>query len=493
MIVGDTPEESIGAVPPALHSRRRIAKNFIGVALTSVINTVAGLFISIYVRRTLGPVAYGEVSWNMAVLAYLALIANPGLQLIGQREVARHLKDTERLASLILTVQALLCLGAYALVLIIAAANVRGSEVSVLLVIQGIALFFTSLDAGWILQGRERMVAPAVATLLFNLAQFPALLAFVHGPGDVVTFAAINLPFAAANLGYRFWYLQRHCFLDLAKLRPHLSGAKKIFSESWPLAFSQGAIVILYNCDAIILGFTHGDETVGQYASAYKLMLVATVISAALCSAYFPVLARVHDDPGQAKKVQDEFLSLMVWMGLPIAALGWAFGRHVVRLMYGPAFAESGPYFEWLCLNIPLIFVNLALGVPLTAWGLQKLHFKITSSAAVVNLVLNLILIPLYGPWAAIATTIGSEVMIFAITAAMRYRIGIGWNPLYRALLPALVCSTVVALAVTILPESLDRYWWAECLGGAAVLSGALFIFERRIVIAAIRLFQKKG
>src|SRR5690348_10672565 len=149
IVVGDTPDEPVASVP-AFHRRRRIAQNFLGMALTSATNMLAGLFISIYVRRTLGPVAYGAISWNMAVLAYLALLANPGLQLIGQREVARNAKDTERLASLILTLQALLCTVAYALVLGIALTNVRGPEVSLLLMVQGIALFFSSLDVGWI-------------------------------------------------------------------------------------------------------------------------------------------------------------------------------------------------------------------------------------------------------------------------------------------------------------------------------------------------------
>lgn len=487
MIIDRTAGESADAAPE-VHNRRRIAANFLGIALTSAINMVAGLFISIYVRRTLGPVAFGQISWNAALLAYLALVANPGMQLIGQREVARRSGEIEGLSSLILTLQAILCLSAYVLTVAIAALNLRGPQVSTLLMIQGIALFFTSLDVGWILQGRERMVAPAVATLIFNLSQFPALLAFVHGPDDVIVFAIINLPFAAANLAYRFWYLARKGIIDLRKLRPRLAGARRMLDESWPLAFSQGAIVILYSCDTIILGFTHGDNTVGQYASAYKLMLVATVVSSALCSAYYPALARAHDDPERARRVQSEFTSLMVWMGLPIAALGWALGRHVVRLMYGAEFFESGVYFEWLCLNVGLIFINLALGAPLTAWGLQKLHFKITGSAALVNLALNLVLIPIYGPWAAVATTIGAEMMVLVITIVMRRRIGLGWSPLYRATFPPLLCSTAVAVAIALLPESLAPYWWLQCLAGTLILGGALFIFERRIIAAALKL-----
>jgi O-antigen/teichoic acid export membrane protein len=415
---------------PAVHSRGRIARNFLAIAVTGAINLFAGLFISVYIRRTLGPVAIGEVSWNAAVLAYIALLANPGCQIIGQRDVSKDPRTAEELASLILTLQAALCAVSYLLVLGLAALNLRGPEVSNLLVLQALALIFTALDVGWILQAHERMVATSIATLVFNLAQFPLLLAFVHGPEDIYLFAVLNLPFAAANLGFKFWYLNRHRLLSLRKLRFRLAGTHRLLHESWPLALSQAALVVYYNCDTIILGFTHGDDVVGQYTSAYKLMLVATVISGAMCTAYFPSLARVQTTPEQARAVTAEFTSLMLWLGLPIAALGWATGRHAVELLYGDEFRASGIYFEWLCLNIALIFGNLALVTPLTTWGLQKTQLVITCVGAVINLALNVILIPRYGVPAAIATTILTELVIFVALAAVRRGLALGWNPL---------------------------------------------------------------
>jgi O-antigen/teichoic acid export membrane protein len=216
-------------------------------------------------------------------------------------------------------------------------------------------------------------------------------------------------------------------------------------------------------------------------------MLLPTAISGALCTAYFPTLGRVHDAPEHATRIAREFTSLLIWMGLPMTALGWAFGGHVVTLLYGAAFHESSIYFEWLCLNVALIYVNVALGTPLTAWGMQKLHLKITATGAAVNIVANLILIPIYGPPAAIATTIGTELIILVIVTIVRRRVGFGWSPTWPMLVAPAACSFAVATAVSVLPPALDRDWAIELALATTALLAAAMVAERRVVAGLIR------
>ncbi len=266
------------------------------------------------------------------------------------------------------------------------------------------------------------MIAPAIVGLIFSILQFPVLFALIHRPEDVSLYIVLGLLFSLPKMAYIFWYISRNAVLKLDKLRPTFVGAKKILAESWPLAFSQGAILIYYNCDAIILGFTGGDYAVGQYTTAYNLMLVATALSSAIWNAYLPAFARLHDTPHQGSHISAEFASLLAWMGFPIAALGWAFGSHVVSFMYGAAFQDSGMYFEWLCLNIVLIFINIGIGSPLLVWGRQKLHFAITGIGAIVNLGLNLLIIPIYGARGAIVTTLIAEFVVLVLIIFTRYR-----------------------------------------------------------------------
>jgi O-antigen/teichoic acid export membrane protein len=477
------------ALPP--HNRRKIAANFVGTTLIGFLSVLVGMLISVYVRRRLGPVATGQINWNVAVLSYLGLITNPGLQLIGQREISRRPANSEQITSLILSLQTLFSLATYGLVLAIAVLNLRGKQVSYLLVIQGISLFLTAWSTGWVLRARERMIAPAIAGLLLIILQFPFLIALVRGPQDVFLSVILDLSFSLLNVAYGFWYLKRNALLKFSQLHATVTGAQKILAESWPLALSQGAILIYYNCDAIILGFTDGDNAVGQYTTAYKLMLVATVLSSALWNAYLPTFSRMRDIHNHGSHASTEFASLLAWIGFPIAILGWSFGRHVVSLVYGVQFQESGLYFEWLCLNIALIFASISVGSPLMVWGMQKMHLVITGIGALVNLGLNLLIIPIYGAWGAIVTTLTAEFLVFILVVIARYRKGISLPPMLAIFLPPLFCCAVVGGGFSILPRVLDRYWWIECAVGIIVLGCCFYFFQRRIAAMAIQFLHE--
>jgi O-antigen/teichoic acid export membrane protein len=477
------------AADPAANqpNRRRIAANFVTLASTSVVGLIVTIVISIYVRRALGPAAIGEVSWALAAVSYLGVLVNPGLTTVGQRELAKTPGRGQELLALILTLQTVLAVVAYGLVVAIAALDLRGPAVNILLLIQGVTLFVTAWNTGWVLQANERMVAPSIAALVFNALQLPALLLLIHQPEDLYLYAILSLPFPLLGVIYNLWYLGRTALASPMQLRPRLAGALGLLREAWPLALTQSAVLIYFNSGTIILGFTDGDDAVGQYATAYRLMMVAAVITASLWNAYFPALARAHDSPATATLLSREYVGLLAWMGLPIAALGWACGRHVVELMYGPAFAAAGPYFEWLCLSIAITFLNYGLVAILVPWGHSSLQFKITAAGAAINLTVNLIAIPVWGAWGAVAGTLVAEAAVFGVGLLARRRYGIFWHPILPIVAPPLLCSAAVGLAIAALPRAFDRYWWLELLAGTVVLAGCLAIFERQIVRRVIR------
>lgn len=471
-------------------AQRRIATNFLTLAATSVLGLVITILISVYVRRVLGPSAIGQVSWAMAAVGYLTVFASPGLATVGQRDIARNPERTQHLFALVLTMQTLLAGLLYGLVVAFAALEPRGPVVSALLAIQGLTLLLIAWNSGWVLQAHERMVAPSLAALALNFLQLPALIALVHGPEDLLLYTALALPFTMAGVIYNIWYLARRGIVNPLRFRPTLTGARAMLREAWPLAAAQAAIVIMLHSGTFMLGFTDGDDAVGQYATAYRLMMVAMVITAALWNAYFPVLARSHNVPDEATRLSREYLGLLAWMGLPIAALGWAFGRHVVELLYGPAFEPSGRYFEWLCLTIGLTFLNYGIVASLVPWGRSDLQFKITVGAAVLNVAVNAVALPLYGAWGAVAATLASELLVVVVGLAVRRRLRLFWHPMLPVIGPPLACSMAVALTLNTLPATFDRWWWLQLACGGTVLLICLFIFERR---ALSRLRQTLG
>lgn len=271
------------SAPP---DRRRIATNFVTLAATGSLGLVMTLLVSIYVRRVLGPTAMGQVSWSLAVIGYLAMFVNPGLTTIGQRELARDRSRGNELLALVLTLQTALSAVVYGLLVVFAAFELRGPSVSVLLLIQGLSLFLTAWNSGWVLQAHERMVAPSIAALVINSLQVPVLLLFVHSPADTNLYAFLALPFTLSGVVFNFWYLIRLGAVRWVRLRPTFSASRMLLRGAWPLALAQAAVVIVQSSGIIILGFTNGDNAVGQYATAYRLMMVASLGTAALWNAF---------------------------------------------------------------------------------------------------------------------------------------------------------------------------------------------------------------
>src|SRR6187455_467274 len=70
------------------HSRL-ILKNFAALSSASLFEHVINFFTGIYARQVLGVIAIGQVGWTAAIVSYLTLLVNPGLQVIAKREVAR--------------------------------------------------------------------------------------------------------------------------------------------------------------------------------------------------------------------------------------------------------------------------------------------------------------------------------------------------------------------------------------------------------------------
>ena len=132
------PTHSSSAGPS--YRRRTIATNFFAMTAVSGIVLLIGIFATAYSRRVLGPAAIGQVNWNAALLAFLTLLASPGLALVGQRDIAANPQQTASITSLVLGLQTVFGVLAYAVVVAIALLDPRGGQASTLLLIQGVII-----------------------------------------------------------------------------------------------------------------------------------------------------------------------------------------------------------------------------------------------------------------------------------------------------------------------------------------------------------------
>ena len=458
-------------------SPNTLLKNIVSISASGVFERFLGMVAGVFARRALGPDPIGMIGWAAAVASYPALLVSSGIGLIAKRDVARQHDRANHYVGLTLTLQLLLSTLATGIIVAIVFLIDDTSLARWLVALQIVGIILLPFDLKWLMQARENMVPLAMLTTVNAIIRTGLIVLLIRNPSDMFIYAAIAYPFQLMSTIFQIIYVQKKGFIDWQQVRFTTDGAKSLILEALPIGLSSVSTMLYYNSDVLILGVTRTAGEVGLYATSYSLMLIPGMLTGAMINAYFPSLARSQSDPAAARQISSQFLRGLIWLGFPIAALGWAVGRYPVTLLYGQEFVLSGIYFEWLSLNIALIFFNVGYSQPLNAWGQQRLLFFTTVVAGLTNVVANLLLLPRYGVPAAIATTILAEVVVMIMVFVFRRRhYPIAW---LRLTLPAMGTCILAAAVARWLAES--GLWVLGGILGGVVITGGILRFEPAI------------
>jgi len=203
------------------------------------------------------------------------------------------------------------------------------------------------------------------------------------------------------------------------RLRLERGFLRYLVRESLPLALTNVFILVYFRVDMVMLELMgRGYAEIGWYAAAVRVIDAVAVVPALVSGAALPVLSGLaRDDRRGFGRLYRQAQRLLIVLGLPAAVGLWAVREQVAVLIYGPHFAPTGRAFFWLAPALALLFLNfLQLGA-LTALGRQRLCAWSTGLCVVVNVGLNLWLIPVHGFQGAAGATLFTEVVLFAMCA----------------------------------------------------------------------------
>ena len=168
--------------------------------------------------------------------------------------------------------------------------------------------------------------------------------------------------------------------------------------------------------DQIILKFMCGSLEAGVYLAAVRLSELWNFIPVVICSSIYPSIlkARETDPVKYAKRMQLLFDGLY-FIGLVLAVSSTLFAAPIVKMLFGSAYLASIPVLQVHIWSTIAVFLGIASGQWLLAESLQFISLIRTALGLLVNLMLNLVLIPNYGALgAAVATTLSYSVAVFA-------------------------------------------------------------------------------
>lgn len=292
-----------------------------------------------------------------------------------------------------------------------------------------------SLALPWLLGGPALAVALAlgaarcatglVSAVLKGAGRFPAeagwKIALRTASGLGVVGCALLLPGLPA--GIFAGYLVGELFLlatptARAALRAPVFALppRAVLRSGLAMITIHAATTVYFRCDIVMLR-SFGAEPVllGGYGLASQLLGGVVMFAAPAMAIAFRFLRLRWRQPALFRRHLTRILVGAVAAGLVLAAGGAAFAPRAVRIAFGPAYDHGGSLFAWLGLALVFLLPNFAFAQALLALNRERIYAVAAAAAAVFNIGLNLYLLPRFGTFGAVASTVATEALLCAL------------------------------------------------------------------------------
>ena len=461
--------------------KQTIFKNTFWLTLAEGVSRFLGLALIIFAARILGAEEYGKFAFALSFVSILAILADLGLFETTIRELSRNKeakKEYSSILSLKVFLSAIMFIVMFGISFFITDDPIIRNMIWILSAFILISGFVSMFHA--FLRAREKMEYEAGLKIFQYLMMagigFFVLLKFPSAENLSKAYFFVNLILLFLVLLFVNFYVQ---FIRLSFNRTLW---KRFLKMSWPLTLGFMLGWIYISIDSIMLGLFGRMIEVGWYNAASKITLVAIIPATLIANSFYPALSRFFEESKEKlQQIWDYQMKLMIILALPIMAGGLALAPKIINLFYGSDFAPSILIFQLLIFVSGISFLYYPLAMGLVVSDQQKKNFLLLFFGAIINVILNFILIPYYGfLGVATATIITCVFILFAAMGVLKRYTSI--IPFDMKLLKALFASLFSSLAMFVIvsqPIILNFNIFSAIIVGMLIYAFILYFFYK--------------
>jgi O-antigen/teichoic acid export membrane protein len=428
------------------HSLQQIVGNSGWLLLDRVVRSGVAFIIIIWLARYLGPQQFGVFNYVLAFVAICNALATFGLEDIVVRELVHSPSGRDEILGTAFVLK-LLGGGISFITAITVIGWLRPGDDSMLLLV-GVAAagsFFLALDVVdyWFrsaVQSKYTVIARIISAIILNLSKvglilFKApVLAFI-----IATFLEVALAGVLLVVMYRM-RAGKVTAWKATRVR-----AASLLKSSWPLFFSVMVVMIYLKIDQVMIGEILGEQEVGIYSAAVRLVEMWYIVPAIIVSSIFPALYKLKiDNPERYLQRIQQFLDFMVIVSVVAGILILIIAEQLVVLIYGSEYRGAVGVLQVYIWSSVFVFLIIATSSYLIAENKTIFLLFRNVLGMLVNVTLNWLLIPVYGiKGSAFATLIA-----YLFTAYLS-------SCLYKGMWPLFIMET----RALFLPGSLMRLY----------------------------------
>lgn len=459
-----------------------------------------GIITMPYINKVLGAESLGKVEYVNSIITYFLLLSSLGIPMYGLREVAKIRNDSFKRTKLVielLTILGITTLISYVVIFGVILNLPYFFSYKELIVVLSTTILFTNFGAEWFYQGIEDQLFITIRYLVVRVLSFVLLFVLVKNPDDYLWYAFIVVLSTVGANFFNILYLKKYLdFRDISfknlNLKQHLKPALTIFVGSI-------SVSIYLQLDITILGTAKGDESVGYYVMANKLIRFVIAIVTTIGAVMLPRLAHLltHDKKAFYNLVETALNYIMIF-SIPSTFAFLVLARDFTLLMGGNDFEESILTTQILSPIVTVVGLAYFLGyLVLFPLGKERIYTVATIIAAVLSIILNLVFVNIYGHNATASIAVFSEIIgvVFMIILgkSMLREINFFNRSIFIYIIASIAIAIILFLLTSTLPNStLLLKVVIEIIVAVIIFTLILFISKEKVLFEVINMVKAK-
>lgn len=431
--------------------KNSLAKSAVFNIIYQGLNVIFPLISASYVAKVLAPSGVGQVSYTQNIVSYFVMIAALGMPTYGTREISKYRDNQSRLNKTFSELFVLnglstaVCMGVYG---IFTALFVKDNHL--LYIVCGLELVFNFINVDWFFRGKEDFVYIAVRSAVVKVLSLIMLVLFVRDEGDCAAYALLVCLANGCNYFFNITRLHKEVRLTFRNLQLKQHMRPLLF-----LLICSVAASLYSKIDITMLGNMCSDASVGFYSTAFKTVGIALAVIASATSVFLPRISYCYDtDREKFREYVELGVKIVTFIAVP-AMIGIALvSGEVVTVLFGDEFSAAGSVVAILS---PLLVIkgigDIMCYQVLVSVGKENYFLGSYIMAAIANIVLNSLLIPMLDYNGAAIASVASELIVNA--TLLRYSLHVVRPRLGRRYIASVGVGTISMTVAVLLVQHL--------------------------------------
>lgn len=370
-----------------------------------------------YVSRVLLPAGTGKVSMATSVITYFSMFAQLGIPTYGIRACAKVRDDRNELSKVaqeLLLINIIMSIISYVVLFVLLFSVPKFRCEKELYVVLSFSIILTAIGMEWLYKALEQYTYITVRSVIFKFIALIGMFFLIHKQTDYIVYGGITIFAASASNILNLINAHKYIYLKPIgnyNFRRHLKPVLVFFAMSC-------ATVIYTNLDTVMLGFMATDTDVGYYNAAVKIKGILVSIVTSLGTVLLPRVS-YYIQRGEVKefrRITRKALNFVLLMAMPLLIYFIYFAKEGIIFLSGNDYVGSIVPMQVIMPTLLLIGITNILGIQiLVPTGREKIVLYSEIVGAIVDIIINALLIPAYASTGAAIGTLIAEFAVFVV------------------------------------------------------------------------------